>query len=384
MARLVGRYGAILLTLGVPAGLGAQTKVPEQRLEKADAEFQDSFDQIGALRELPGGKVLLVDLGPKSLILADFKTGQQTPVGRNGQGPGEYQFPGALIPYLGDSTLLVDQVSRRLLTVSADGKMGKTVPLPDAVQGLAQPKAADSKGRIYLQASPFGLGGGNASPENLPDSAAVVRWDRAGNKIDTLTRVKIPATKISRTSTGNARVVMMRPQPYAPQDEWTATADGRLGVARVGDYHVDWYGDRAARGTPVRYEPVKVTDADKTIFMDGMKNSRNRIVVNNGGPGGGRELKPPEPSADEFDWPEYKPPFRSRSVYASADGQLWVQRYTSARDSVPVFDVFDAAGNLASRVFLPKGRQLVGLGQGTLYAVRTDSDGLQWLERYRR
>ncbi len=384
MARLVGRFGAALLTLAVPATLVAQGKVAEQRLEKAEAEFPESFDQIGALRELPGGKVLLVDLGPKSLILADFKSGQQTAVGRNGQGPGEYQFPGALIPYLGDSTLLVDLVSRRLLTVSADGKMGKTVPFPDALQGLAQPRGADRQGRIYLQASPFRIGDGDGPPATPPESTVVIRWDRSKNKIDTIAKVKIPATKMNASNSGGARIVMMRPQPYAPQDEWATTGDGRLGVVRVGDYHVDWYGDRAARGTPVRYDPVKVTADDKTQFMDALRNTRNRITVTNGGPGGGRELRPPEPSADEFDWPEVKPPFRSRQVYASPDGQLWVQRYTAARDSVPAFDVFDASGNLAGRMTLPKGRQVVGLGQGTVYAVRTDGDGLQWLERYKR
>lgn len=384
MARLFGRFGAALLTIAAPAALVAQGNVPEKRLDKAEAEFQESFDQVGALRELPNGKVLLVDLGPKSLILADFKTGQQTAVGRNGQGPGEYQFPGALIPYLGDSTLLVDQVSRRLLTVSADGKMGKTVPFPETLQGLAQPRGADKQGRIYMQASPFRIGDGEGPPSQLPDSTVVVRWDRGRNKIDTLAKVKIPATKMNASNSGGARIMMMRPQPYAPQDEWIATADGRLGIARVGDYHVDWYGDRPVKGAPVRYDPVRVTDADKDLFMQALKNTRNRITVTNGGPGGGREIKPPEPSADEFDWPEYKPPFRSRQVYATPDGQLWVQRYTAARDSVPAFDVFDASGNLASRVLLPKGRQVVGLGQGTVYAVRTDGDGLQWLERYKR
>jgi len=384
MARLVGLSGALLLAAAAPAGLLAQGRVSEQRLEKPDVEFQESFDQIGALRELPGGKVLVVDLGPKSLLMVDFKTGTETTIGRNGQGPGEYQFPGELIPYLGDSTLLVDRVSRRLLTVSADGKLGKTVPFPEGIQGLAQPKGADRQGRIYLQGSPFRLGDGQEPPTTMPDSAPVVRWDRATNRLDTLTRVKIPSTKIQRTGTSNARIMMVRPQPYAPQDEWATGPDGRVGVARVGDYHVEWLGDRPARGTPVDYRPIKVGAGDRASFMDAMKNTRNRITVTNGGPGGSRELKPPEPSADEFDWPEYKPPFRSRSAVVSADGQLWVERYTEARDSVPVFDVFDGTGNLASRVYLPRGRQLVGLGQGTVYAVRTDSDGLQWLERYRR
>lgn len=382
--QLVRLCGMALLTAALPAQAHAQAKVTEQRLDKPDAEFQESFDQIGALRELPGGKVLLVDLGPKSLIMADFKSGQETPIGRNGQGPGEYQFPGALIPYLGDSTLLVDFVTRRFLTVSADGKLGKTIPYPDGLQGLAQPKGADSQGRIYMQGSAFRLGDGAGEPSTVPDSAPVVRWDRAANKLDTLARVKIPATKVQRSGTQNARVVMMRPQPYAPQDEWVATSDGRIGIARVGDYHVEWLGDRAARGAPVSFQPVKVSDGDKKAFMDAMKNSRNRITINNGGPGRGQEMRPPEPSADEFDWPEYKPPFRSRSGVASPEGQLWVQRSTVASDSVPAFDVFDASGNLAKRVYLPKGRQLVGLGSGTAYAVRTDEDGLQWLERYRR
>jgi hypothetical protein len=374
----------VLLATGIPSVLSAQSKGADRRLEKPDAEFQESFDQIGALRELPGGKVLLVDLGPKALLLADFKTGQQTPIGRNGQGPGEYQFPGELIPYLGDSTLLVDRVSRRLLTVSPDGKLGKTVPFPEGMLGLAQPKGADRKGRIYFQASPFGGPGDGDAAATIPDSAAVVRWDRATNRLDTLTRVKIPATKVQRSGTSNARVVMVRPQPYAPQDEWAASPDGRIAVARVGDYHVEWLGDRPARGAPVGYDRVRVGDGDRDEYMAAIKNTRNRITVVNGGPGRGQELRPPEPKVDDFEWPEYKPPFRARSALVSPDGQLWVQRYTQARDSVPVFDVFDASGNLSGRVYLPKGRQVVGLGDGTLYAVRTDADGLQWLERYRR
>jgi len=382
MARSVGSLRIALVAAAIPAALTAQSKVSERRLEKPDAAFQESFDQIGALRELPGGKVLVVDLGPKALVMVDFKTGQQTPIGRNGQGPGEYQFPGELIPYLGDSTLLVDRITRRFLTVSPDGKLGKTVPFPDGMQGLAQPKGADRKGRIYLQASPFG-GPDDGDAATIPDSAAVVRWDRVTNRLDTLTKVKIPATKVQRTGTSNARVTMVRPQPYAPQDEWGSSPDGRVAVARVGDYHVEWLGDRPARGAPVGYDRIRLGDGDRESFMAAIKNTRNRIVVNNGG-GRGQELRPPEPSADEFDWPEYKPPFRARSALVTSDGQLWVQRHTQAGDSVPVFDVFDASGNLASRVYLPRGRQMVGLGEGTVYAVRTDSDGLQWLERYRR
>lgn len=384
MARPIGWFGGLLLAAAIPTVLSAQGKVAERRLEKPDVEFQESFDQIGALRELPSGKVLVVDLGPKSLLMADFKTGRRTAIGRNGQGPGEYQFPGELVPYLGDSTLLVDRVSRRFLTVGPDGTLGKTVPFPDGIQGLAQPRGADRKGRIYFQASPFGGLGADGGPPTIPDSAAVVRWDRAGNRIDTLTRVKIPATRVQRSGTQNARVVMMRPQPYAAQDDWAVSPHGRVGVARVGDYHVEWLGEAAARGIPVTYQRVKVGEEDRGQFMAAMKNTRNRVTITSGGPGRGAAPQLPEANADDFEWPEYKPPFRGRSALMSPEGQLWLERYTPSRDSTAVYDVFDANGNLASRVAFPRGRQVVGIGQGTVYAVRTDEDGLQWLERYRR
>ena len=48
------------------------------------------------------------------------------------------------------------------------------------------------------------------------------------------------------------------------------------------------------------------------------------------------------------------------------------------------FDVFDARGNRVRTVVLPEGRRLVGFGKRTLYAVYSDDNDLQWLERYSR
>ncbi len=379
------RMSALSLLLATP--LAAQQPAT-RALTKPEAEFQESFDAVTAVRELPGGRVLVTDLGPKTVILADFTSGQQRTVGRNGQGPGEYQFPGELLPLSGDSTLLVDRVSRRFLAIGPDGTLGKTLPYPDGLAGMAEPRGADRQGRIYFQASPFGGGLDNGQPPAIPDSVPLVRWDRATNRLDTLTRVKIPAIKMQVSGSANARAVMLRAQPYAAADEWAVAADGRVGVARVGDYHVEWFGSEPVRGAPVRYDPVKVTDADKQAYMSAMKNSRNRIVVNQGGPGRGtQEIKPPEPDPSEFDWPAVKPPFRAggqRASFITPEGQFWVERSTAARDSMPVFDVFDARGAVTGRVTLPLGRRVVGMGQGVVYAVRTDEDGLQWLERYRR
>jgi hypothetical protein len=372
--------GVLTVVLATP--LLAQAPAP--RALTNPEEYAESFDLVGSVRELSNGKLLVVDNGPKSLLYVDFNGGTQSQIGRNGQGPGEYQFPGDLIPYLGDTTLLVDRMSRRLLPVSLDGKMGKVIPFPENMPGLSEVKGADSKGRLFFQASGFNFGSGGGNSMSMPDSTAVIRWDRA-TQVDTMGKVRLPATKINTSGGSNSRSIMIMQQPDAGQDEWTVTRDGRVGIVRVGDYHVDWVGDKPAKGTPVKWEPVKVGTAEKEAFMARSRDTRGRFTVNSGGRSGA--APPPQPRQQEekdFDWPETKPPFVPRNVYTSPEGEIWVLRSTPARDSTPVYDVFNASGNLASRVALPKGRRLVGLGAGTAYATRTDEDGLQWLEKYKR
>ena len=126
------------------------------------------------------------------------------------------------------------------------------------------------------------------------------------------------------------------------------------------------------------------TPAEKEAFMARSRDTRNRFSVTTGGAGRANAPQPRQRTEEDFDWPDVKPPFVPRTVYAAPEGDLWVQRSTPARDSVPVYDVFNASGNLAARIALPKGRRLVGLGKGVAYATRTDDDGLQWLERYKR
>ena len=372
------------LTVVALSSLSAQ-QLGARSLSKPEAQFEQPFDAIAAVRELPDGKVLVTDLGPKTVLLTDFRSGEQATVGRNGQGPGEYQFPGELLAYKGDTTLLTDRVGRRFLTVAADGKLGPTVPFPDAIPGIADPRGTDRQGRIYFQGSPFNGPPGSGDMTKIADTVAVLRWDRGSNKVDTVARVKVSAIKMQVSGGQNSRMVMMRPQPFAPADEWVVAEDGRVVVARVGDYHVEWLdGTRAVRGTPIHYDRVRIGEADKQAYLNNMRTSRNRITITQGGGGRGPEVKPPEVNAADFEWPDYKPPFPSRAGLLSPEGQFWLARSTPASDSTPLYDLFDGQGNVTGRVTLPLGRRVVGLGKGTLYAVRTDEDGLQWLERYRR
>ena len=377
-----------LLAAALPV---AAQQVPTRALTRADAEYAEPFDQIYALRELSDGRLLVTDLGPKAVLLVDFRQATPRTVGRNGQGPGEYQFPGDLLPWHGDTVLMVDRVSRRLLVVTPDGKVGRSIPYPEGVGGVPDVRGADDKGRVYLQGSQFGGGPGQFELGGaVPDTVPLLRWDVASGKVDTVARVKVPAVKVQTSGGQNNRTVMIRSQPFAESDDWAVLPDGRVAIARVGGFRMELAGaGAAAEGTPVPYEKLKVTGADKEAYLGAMRSSRNRITVTAGGGGGGgasssRQQGPPEVTAADFDWPEYKPPFGSRSLRATPEGELWLVRSTPASDSTPVVDVFNARGVRTGRVTLPLGRRVVGVGRGVVYAVRTDDDGLQWLERYRR
>lgn len=376
---------AALALLATP--LAAQT-VPTITLSRPEAQFADPYDQVTAVRELGDGRVIVADLFARTVSLADFRSGSATAIGREGQGPGEFAFPNGLVPLAGDSTLLVDPGQRRFLRIGPDGKPAGIVSFPEGLGGPMNVKGADRQGRIYFQGSPFGggpLGGPGNDDGRIPDSVAVLRWDRARRKVDTLGQVKIQS--IARAASGNARsrAVVMRMQPFSPTDDWGVTPDGRVGVARVGDYHVEWLGAAPVVGRPVPYARVPVSKADKDAYARRAQDQRGRFAVTDGGPGprSGGGAPPSAPKLPDPEWPEFKPPFASNGVLASPDGRLWVQRSQPA-NAAALYDVFDGAGRLVKQVRLAPNSRVVGFGASSVYVAYTDDDELQHLQRFRR
>jgi hypothetical protein len=360
-----------------PADAGAQAQ--RVALGRAEAVFDEPFDNVAAVRELRDGRVLVADPFGKTVSLVDFRRGTATAVGREGQGPNEFSLPAGLVALPGDTTLVVDPAQRRLLRVLPDGRPSGTIAMPAG--GFLQVRGADAQGRIYLQGSPFG---DRLEPGAKPrDTLPVIRWDPRSGKQDTLAMVQGASIKIDVSGGSNMRRVMTRPQPFSRQDAWAVAPDGRVGIARVGDYHVDWIGAKGAavRGPAVAHAAVPVSKADRDEVIRRASDRRGAIVISRGG--GPTPPEPPPPTAADFDFPEAKPPFVANGARTAPDGTLWVERSQPA-GAAPLYDVFDAQGRLVRQVALPKDARLVGFGATSLYLARTDADDLQVLERYKR
>ncbi|UCC71295.1 MAG: hypothetical protein JSV86_12985 [Gemmatimonadota bacterium] len=382
------RRGVVTLGAVAVAGAGSlQAQVKVESLTEPEATFPEAFGLVNGLQELPDGRVMIADPLGQALVIADMRAGTADTIGGVGKGPEEYDQPDGLFPLPGGSTLLVDLGNARLTVLSPEGDFGATMPIAQGEPGTGNlqillPRGTDSQGRLYFR--PMG-----GAMRRLPDSAAVARYDRASGAMDTVTQVKLP--ELQRNTRGGAgnQAVMISPVPLSPEDAWAVAWDGRVAVARSGDYHVEWIhpDGSVVRGTPVEYEPVRIRRADRDEWAESLNSGITiGIMVENGdrrvsmGRGGGSE---PGPDLDSLDWPEHKPAFVSNGVWVAPEGDVWVERHVPAGERVQ-FDVFGADAELKGRVTLPASRDVVGIGRSSVYVVRTDDLGLQWLELYRR
>lgn len=366
-ARTVAYLNVVaLLAAGPAAGL---QNVVVQRLDRGTGTIAEPFTAISGLRELSDGRVLVTDMAEGRLRIVDFRNGGSVDIGRNGRGPGEFERPNALYAAAGDTTRLLDVAGRRLLTVLPDGRMSdQETRLRMISGGFKPPRGMDVSGRLYID-----LGGIFTSA--LAEAARtgrmpLLRSDATGARWDTVT-----VLSLAPMSGGGSGPV----PPYRPEDAWAVDRSGRVAIVRHDPYRVEWFVEgRRIAGHPVDWRPVRIGSAEREAYLDRLVAGASGITITQNGER--RTMRPPRPDASSLDWPATMPPFEG-PAWIAAD-HVWVRRNRSAREERPLYDGFDASGRLARQIELPAGRVIVGTGERTLYAVRTDEFGLLWLERY--
>lgn len=402
-----------LALLAVALPLGAQ-QAP-RTLPAPQAEYEEPFSQIGGIRELRDGRVIVADPRDKVVSVIDFRSGSSSSIGREGSGPQEFGLPMRLYTAPGDTTLLFDPLNSRYLIIGPDAKPINTFRLEDEAPRRPQtpppgqerpqsrlqatiggfgfsPRASDARGRLYGEGSPISPG-----PDGpiVADSVPLIRMDRATRRMDTLTYIVLPKsnTQVSGGG-GNQRVMIGGANPLSPRDEWAVFPDGRVAVARAKTYQIEFIApDGTKRSGPrIAYTPVRMNAAE-IRYEEGLRNAARAnqmsiMMSNNNGQitrsaqmGPGANAPPLEPLTD---WPDVKPPFRAgqASVWARPNGELWVRRTENAQARGTLYDVINAQGTVAFQVRLEDGVTLAGFGANTIYTTRKDEDDLVYLRRH--
>ncbi|MDH4350247.1 MAG: hypothetical protein OEW56_03755, partial [Gemmatimonadota bacterium] len=229
------RAGLPLLLL--VTSVAAAQKVPSTVLTKPDGQFPEPFSNVMGVRELPDGRVFVTDRLERTVSVLDFQTGDLTPVGREGQGPGEYVMPGPLFPFRGDSTLMVDFGAMRAV-VLVGTQVGRTISLAGTSGLPLIPAAIDGQGRLYGSMPTMSRGAG---PGAAADSVPIARLNTVTGAIDTAGWVGAGSgggVVAMRVSGGGRMTTGL--QPYAAQDAWAVAPDGRIAIVHADAYRVDW------------------------------------------------------------------------------------------------------------------------------------------------
>ncbi len=385
-----------------------QSGVPIFAVSAPLARTTTTFGAILGVRELPGERLLVNDAGRHQLKVLDASLGtatvalDSTPGTTNSYGP----QPAMIVPYLGDSTLIAQNVDRQALVLDHDGHFVRALAMPQWDDGwvpfpqpFPAPQAMDQKGRLFGRAGTAVRAGGF-----IADSTLIVRADLESRTVDIVGAVHHDGGRNrSDPPEDGKRVVTTIIQPVPTVDSWAVLSDGTLAFVRGRDYHIDWVMQDGSKSSTAKlpFDWKRLTDEDKQKLADSAKvvwdslmtirNKRNAGPATNGrgdAPGGdaqqGRGRSGGgvgEPGSSQggsiqhmisvplSEIPDYYPPIRQNSAIADLDGNLWILTTTTAQSKHGelVYDVVNRKKGLFERVRMPEGRSIAGFGNGVIY-----------------
>jgi hypothetical protein len=328
-----------------PAAADAQAAPALPDFRRPAWTAAEPFTATASVRELRSGQLLVTDLREPSLRLMDARGRTLRIIGRAGSGPGEYREPTMLIPLPADSTILIDRNQRRYVLFAPDGTALQTQGFPPELgEGAMLFRGLMPDGRLVFQTSWLARDPQTDSP------VFIAAWRRATTQVDTMAALRPPRAKVRVNQ--ERKSVNMMVMPYEPQDDWAVGPAGQIAIVRADPYQVEWLvAGSKVTGPVIPFERVAV------------------IASERGG-------------TPSFEYPDFKPPFVPGTPRVDYQGHLWVRRYAPSGAATLPWDVFDRLGQRIATIQLPKDRELLGFGPGHAFVIRTDGDGVEWLEAY--
>jgi hypothetical protein len=146
--------------------------------------------------------------------------------------------------------------------------------------------------------------------------------------------------------------------------------DGWTAFARYEPYRVDW---RMANGRWIR-GPV-LTEPRITLTPEVANVAREVEADRIGHPLPKIKRIPPS-------WPKHLPAFPDQPLIALPDGRVLVERLAYSRPINTRYDVVTREGTRQSQIVLPAGQRILGISADWFYILRTDEDGIQWIQKH--
>lgn len=356
----------VALVISVP--VSAQGRVRELSLSSAQGSVSHEFSRVASVRELPDGRVLVVDSRDRAVYVASFRFDSVQQIGRTGSGPAEYQAPSRLVAVGSDTTVLVDGGNRRWLVLVGSRIVSTLSPYDSVVQRAGMtPAGADRAGHIVTTVV---SGREPLTGDRQQNTLLVLRVDRQSARLDTITTLKgVEAQVQTVRSAQSQNTSVLELALSSPEQPWLFP-DGWIAFARQRPYRVDWRtpDGQMIYGPALTWNDPVVDGREVEIYRRRMERQIGRAI--------------PAPLTGIL-FADVVPPFPSNALQALPNRHLLILRSQWSGSRGVEYDMVDRKGHVVGHVQLPSNTRIVGVGAENIYTVVVDDDGIEMLQRHR-
>ena len=302
------------------------------------AQGESAFSMAWSIAVDNGGNIYVGDLKQACVKVFDKAGAYLRTIGRRGQGPGEME--GILSVSVGHNNQeLIVGDGYKLVVFDLQGRFKRNLML----HSWADKAFLDRTGNVFAWISDM--------------------FERRN-----ILRLFSP----DLTKVLSDIVVIPEPQDfnmYSPRAYWVLDPQDRLIFGYPKTYEISFYNEnlKIAKKIVRAYEPVKVTEEDKKIYMK-------------------RSLPPGTSGAPKHPCPSVHAAFRS--FFIDDNGRLFVQTWErTSNGRQDIYDVYDSDGHFFGRIALNVHPDPINptpriLKNNKLYAVEVDEEGYEVVKRY--
>ena len=345
----------------------------ELSIGQKEGDENYTFGSNVALNTDEEGNFYVTDWDRKRILKYDPAGKYLLTIGRQGQGPGEFQNLSVARFDKEGNIYVTDLVSRRISFFNQRGNYLRQIPVPEVFEDLyIGPKGGYVSSRTIPLESDTGMsfkiidGFFNDKFELMTDFNTRIATAKPPSGRD--------STAMSKFTAGILSGIAFRPTPMH-----LLSADGTIYFGYPEDYSIAVFSPEGRKMKTIRrdYDPIKLKDRDKEYFA---VTTAKPFVTRTGG--GRRSENEIRDILKFIEYPANKPAYQG---FAVMENGWLVVLVELAAGEYSLFDIFDENGQYIGqfKADLPAeyGRSFF-FKNGKAYAMETDEEGYKFAKRY--
>ncbi|RFT17085.1 MAG: hypothetical protein OP8BY_1027 [Candidatus Saccharicenans subterraneus] len=321
-----------------PRGLKTALSVREDLTLGAKDESEESIILEPAVVDADdAGNIYVLDRKAVQIKVFDPQGKFVRVIGRQGQGPGEFQSPRYFQITPQKNIMVTDPALRRVSLLSLEGQFIRD--LSAGKMWMFMQAKMDDSGNIV----------GSHTVMDQEPRTELVRFNAELAPLHIIASVPIARNQVFN--------------PYFPRINFDLTPEGNVvwGITTEYEFRVVDREGKIVKKVVKKHEPEILTQADRE--------ARAKELWGKEGP----------PADMKVEWPQHFPPVQD--FILDDRGWLFVRPFVKEQKGEGVlYDVFDTEGRYVARVLLPAVARRIKAGK--LYTIEEDAEGLLHVKRY--